>query len=370
MQSESLPRLGLRPRMRPEIEDGAKLLREAVGKAKKQEHCKGYLRSFCYAVPPDHALTAYSAIAGLDRRLVFRTLNSPTIDEDDEYGWSVGPPHPNQIRQWAIQDDLIARHGSLDPTDPWVDYVLGQLLMRKGDHAGADRKFAEAEANLPSVKAKPKRTDPGAEEEDPDADRETIRDARIRAWYKQGKGLAALAEFGHTTEGFTALAWLFDSDKDWFGFERLIAAYAEKKQIDTDLSIWGGKLAYGKKDYSAAARFFEQHLEKLSDEEPYSHYRYIAIDQLIRSYVRIGKPGLAQRVVDKYCQKEKHPSQKVLAAAANRNLEAVMAAMAEAAGDRPNGAAWLYADEDIGPLLRLSEFRTVREKFPEPNDGK
>jgi hypothetical protein len=327
------------------------------------------VREFCSGCPPEEAKAVYIAVAAFDRRAAFRAL--VPASEVDEVDYTVGPPHPNQVRAWTARDEVITLHTDADATDPYLAYVRGQLRMQREDFAGADALFAAAEAKIPPPNPGDKaicvdwESDPG-----PGGDRYLVRSARLTAWYKQGKGVAALKEFGHTDEVFDTLARMYGFDKNADGLDRLVAAYADKSPAEKGLSYWCGKVAFLKKDDAKAATLFRKHLDSLTPDEKYDPYRHASIDLLIRSFARLNLPAKMKWAADRYGLERWDHILKVFVAATHRDVDAVSAAMTVAAGNHPNEVAAIHRDEDVGPLLRLPEFKAVREKFPDTDSGK
>lgn len=329
----------------------ADAVRRAGDRPARDEILSGFLHA---AVAADQAAAGYATAAAIDRRFAFRALaDRLTGDIEDDDG--------DVDELAAALDAVVAEHRKADPGDPWLDYVSGRLHERGKRFEEADRKFAAVAARLPAPAVGPPLPDTF-----PRDDHSTLRFARTYCWFRLGKGLAAYHEFGGDRERFNQLAHLYEGESDAEGLEQLVAAHAKRDPADPEVMYFRAGAHWLAKRYEDAVAlyrtYWEKVIKKTDRDNDFVPFEWSVRDRIVRSLVRLGKFDEAKTALE--TMPVKWPGiLPVLVAAAAGDVVATEAAMKDVVGDhgRPD---WLYADPDLGPLLKGERFKSVRDAFP------
>jgi tetratricopeptide (TPR) repeat protein len=289
-----------------------------------------------------HAIAAYRAAPPAGAGEVFQAAASAVLsrsdpeDEEDE-----------ATEKWREDlKALVSARFAAAPADPWVAFYRGELHVLTGDFAEADQAFAAAAGKVAA------------------ADRGTVRGRQVFVRYKLEKGRDAYREFGPDRAVFAQLAALFESDGDAEGLLALVADHTAKDAADPVLPFWIGSARWLKKELPAAVAAYRTYLAAVADDEEV--YRaWQARDRIIRGLVRSKEPADARAALTGFGDKAQ-PVHRVLVAAAAGDAEGTLSLIEELVENETLTVDWLYADEDLGPLLRAPGMKPVRDKYPEP----
>lgn len=158
-----------------------------------------------------------------------------------------------RLKEDMLNDDmpgLLAAHAKRDPDDPLLPFHRGELLVRQGRYALADKEFAAAMARKPD-----------------DFTAGHFRDSRVTASYHTGQSLTALAEIGPRDATFKQLSDLCLSRADLKTLEALIDAQTKVDAKSRDLLwcrvVWNAR----QKKPAEAVAVFREMVAKEADEE-------------------------------------------------------------------------------------------------------
>ena len=238
---------------------------------------------------------------------------------------------------------LMGAHRQRAPGDPWLAFYEGRERQLSGDRAAADAAFARAMAG-------------------PDEDvRQIARTARVLSRYEGGDVLGAYRDIPPREETFAALAGMCVAGARVEDLERLVGLHRASGGLsDAELVWWDGQSRWARKDYAAAADRFVRYARKLAKDRQ----RYEVDDSLVRACARAGRWDDALAHLRGRDADQVDPLHRAIAQAGAGNVDETLRAVAAClAFDYV--IEDLYADDDLGPLLRADAMRGVRAKHPE-----
>lgn len=197
------------------------------------------------------------------------------------------------------------------------------------------------------------------------------RDHRGRIWrfswqkamLKAHKIHVVYARAGSKRLALEQLGQLCLQEKDAKQLTLLIALHRQAMLNDPNIAVWECEAAWLRKDYAGVIKLLDEHR---ADVLASPHYRWKYENQRVRCLVRLKRTDEAVREAENVKKSGRWPGTTVvLAHAANGDLPKTLAALAEFKTN-PYQIRNCYQDEDLGPLLRSDAFKSVREKYPEP----
>jgi tetratricopeptide (TPR) repeat protein len=307
-------------------EEAARLYKEALGRAGVEQQEGLTSRFLLEAARAGKALEGYRAVP--DARKAFRTLAGELL----------------RLHRLDELRHLVEVHRDREPEDPWRHFCEGELLLEKGRPDQAEKEFAAAGKGPLDQPAQ-----------------DQVRGRRLFARVRASQAVAAYAEVGPGSLPFTQLAWDCDSAKDGKQLEALVAAHRRHDPDDRTLPAWDAEARWLKGDYAET-------VDLLRKQERRAFLRDGKLrDRLVRSLVRLRRFDEAR--------------QEAVAAPGRGGGRVLLALVHASAGDvarttevvqacagQPYLLRSLYRDPDLGPLLRGERFRSLRERFPEPQE--
>jgi tetratricopeptide (TPR) repeat protein len=293
-------------------------------------------------------VAGYNAVPPADRSAVFRRLAAAL-----------------QTRR-GPQLELIAAHRAAAPTDPWGKFWLAELLASRGRPEPAEELLAAAMANLP----KPTRTT-----RTPRSDRSPVRTLAgdeatwdqfrtLRAMYllELGRWKDAYHELPPAVDTFDQLVFALDEAGDAAGLAELVAMHKKAVPDDAEAIFWQGQVHWLRKETEKAVELFAEYRTAAGEA---AGQKWRADGGRVRGLVRLGRADEARQVLEGSDVAVGVLPLQALVAAAVGDAERVAVVFAEwvAQGASPRA---LYADPDLGPLLRGDRFAELRAKYPPP----
>jgi tetratricopeptide (TPR) repeat protein len=267
---------------------------------------------------------------------------------------------PTKHQQAAIKSltDLFAAHRKRHPGDPRLALHEGRLKLDSGEYDSAADALAPALAKL---------TPPDEVEAYTQSEYMLLLRELVLARYRGGKAADALREFRPTAEVFVLLADQFIADQDAPGLSKLVDGRKAMGGESFAEPFWRAEADRLAKRHADAARKYG---EFLAAERELPHLVLQARVMRVRCLARAGDTAAAEKAVGEL--------------PADALPVAVRAAVLVKAGkpDEADGllrgqlasqpfVGWLYADDDLGPLLRTDPaFAAFRKDFPPPAEDK
>lgn len=338
-------------------DDAATAFREAVPVAPADERAELVRRFTAEMLNHNQAERVYAAVPKAEAPVAFRLLAeryellrgrsqvSPQVE--------LAKQHKAAVRSLT---DLIAAHRQAHPDDPFLALHEGRLKIDGGDYEVAASALAPALARL---------TYTGDTNKDWQSGYHPLLRELLLARYKSGKAGEALRELKPVSEVFVVLADQYVADKDAGGLVKLID---ERKAMGGEPFAevyWRAEADRLARRYAEAAR---KYCEYLTSEKVPTHLTLQARVMRVRCLLRAGDLHAAEKAVE-----DLHPDALPVALRAAVLIKGLRSADAERLlreylVNRPF-AGWLYADDDLGPLLRSdSGSAAFRKDFPPPDD--
>jgi hypothetical protein len=308
----------------------------------------------------------------------FRTVAS-------QLSWGGGIKDKKQQAS-ALRQVIAARRADA-PNDPWLDYYTAKADQAEDKTADADAAYTHGlSLSLPKDVA------------------EIYRSARTYERFEAGKGLSAYEDDSRRPDlrdaTFLQLARLYSGAKRTDELEKLVSMYPSDNPRSPMAALWQAEVLYERGSYEPALRLLTSRRRAILSQKDQTDPFF---DRLIRCLVRLRRLDQAMAeaqsaartldalrreeakeaakeagdadptatpsplspvgTVDPYREPRPNPLYVLMIRAAEGDVPGATAAFEACLAD-DNEAADLYADPEIGPLLKADEFAPLRVKYP------
>lgn len=251
--------------------------------------------------------------------------------------------------------DLIAAHRKTHPDDPKLALHDGRLLLDTKQYQKAVAVLTPAVVKHPIT---------GDTAKDWQSGYHSLLHELVHARYKCGQSAEAFRELKPQSDVFFQLADLTITDKDADGLTRLLD---ERKKVGgetTDEMYWRAEADRIAKRYAEAATKYHKYLTTPGDE---MRYLWSARPSLIRCLVMAGDIAAAEKAAaDAPANTVPYTLRAVLLVKTGKPADAEQLLRERATMGWTGG---MYADEDLGPILKGDPaFAVFRKDFPPPDD--
>jgi tetratricopeptide (TPR) repeat protein len=189
-----------------------------------------------------------------------------------------------------------------------------------------------------------------------DAERGVYEEWFYAAGVAAGRALEQFEQARDVEGAFRAIASELADTGDYATLATLVARYEKSSGGGGALHLWNAVLALRDGRSAHALALVDEHADAMREAAGQAAWR--VEDVQVRALVRLGKIDLARAHA-------KSPVLRLLVAAASGVPAAAIPSFG-AALDEGEQLEDLYADRDLGPLLRAEAMAPLREKFPPP----
>jgi tetratricopeptide (TPR) repeat protein len=242
--------------------------------------------------------------------------------------------------------DLVAAHRKYAAADPWLPYFSGSALELLGRHGQAEAVYAA-----------------GMKAQSDAAILEELRAARVRNLLAAGKPMEAYARVGPRRRTFDQLAEAAVWEGDVHTLEILVRAHRVQDGADPSLPLWEAEAqALGGRLQDAVELLVRNRELIRSGRLGPGQVQ----DRLVRFQTRLGHYGDALVEAQAFTAREGNPYLEGVVHAWTGAVEPLVAVI-EACLERGWRIEDFYDDEDIGVRIRTPGFRSLRERYPDPD---
>jgi hypothetical protein len=266
---------------------------------------------------------------------------------------------------------VLDAHAGKFPADPWPHYYRAELHRLAGDHAAAVAQLAAGMTKLPPPPTRTTRIDPppgglapgeaAADSDWRERDWATFRSARVAGLYRLGKWRQAYDELPPKVDTFDQLAGLLAADQNADALLALVTAHKAAVPDDAEVLAWQAEVHFTKKDYAAVLPLAVEYGRR----NPEAAVPPRLADRWVRSLVRLGRPMEAVAVAESVEPDAAGMTLRAIVTAANGSV-AVTTGHLRTLRRLGTTPAELYADPDLGRLIRQPGFAGLHKEFPPP----